>query len=93
MDSASQGEGLPLVAPTAEGAPSVPAMGEKEGHGTTPACSTRAAMKKVCLLCQIVCTFDLWLNCVCTFDLWSICKVWITDRRKFGSLIQESLDH
>ena len=65
MDSATQAEGLPLVAPTLEGAPSTPAMGEEEDHGTTPARSTRAAMKKVCLLCQIICTFDLWPNCVC----------------------------
>ena len=41
------------------------AKGEEEDHGTTPACSTRAAMKKVCLLCQIICKFDLWPNCVC----------------------------
>ena len=39
----------------AEGVPSALAMGEEEGHGSTPARSTRAAKKKVCLLCQIIC--------------------------------------
>ena len=48
MESARQGEGHPFVAQTVEGAPSAPAMDEKGDHGTTPARSTRAAMKKVC---------------------------------------------
>ena len=63
MESAFQGEGHPFVAPTVEGAPSALAMDKKEDHGTTPASSTRAAMKKVCLVCQIICIFDLWPNC------------------------------
>ena len=67
MESARQGEGHPFVAPTVEGAPSAPAMDEKGDHGTTPARSTRAAMKKVWLVCQIICIFDLWPNCAC-FD-------------------------
>ena len=65
MDSSSQAEGALVVAPILEGAPLVPLMVEEEDRGTTPAHSTRAAMKKVCLLCQIICTFDLWPNCVC----------------------------
>ena len=63
MESAPQGEGHPFVAPTVEGVLLAPAMDEKEDHGTTPARSTRVAMKKVCLVCQIICIFDLWPNC------------------------------
>ena len=50
-----------LLEPWGKGA----AKGEEEDHGTTLACSTLEAMKKVCLLCQIICKFDLWPNCLC----------------------------
>ena len=65
MDSVGQATGLSLGVPMSEGAPSAPAMGEEEDHGSTPVRSTWAAKKKVCLLCQIICKFDLWPNCMC----------------------------
>ena len=49
MGSASQADGISLVAPMLVGAPSAPAMGAEEDHGSTLACSTRAALRKVCL--------------------------------------------
>ena len=55
MDSVGQVTGLSSGVLMAEGVPSAPAMGEEEGHSSTPARSTRAAKKKVCLLCQIIC--------------------------------------
>ena len=64
MVSVAQAKGLSLAVPMLEGAPSAPAMGEEEDHGSTQARSTRVTKKKVCLLCQIICKFDLWLNCV-----------------------------
>ena len=39
-----------LLEPEGKGA----VKGEEEDHGSTPARSTRAAMKKVCLLWQII---------------------------------------
>ena len=86
MDYVAQAEGLPLAVQMLEGAPSAPAMGEEEDHGSTPALSTRAAKKKLCLLCQIICKFDLWLNyerldrsdCL---DRFNDCKVWFIDPR------------
>ena len=42
--------GISLVAPMPVGAPSAPVMGAEEDHGSTPARSTRAASRKVCLL-------------------------------------------
>ena len=63
MDSVGQATGLSLGVPMLEGAPSAPAMDEEEDHGSTPARSTRGAKKKVCLMCLIICKFDLWLNC------------------------------
>ena len=47
MDSSSQAEGAPLIAPMLEGAPSAPLMVGEEDSGTTPASSTRAALRKV----------------------------------------------
>ena len=65
MDSSSQAEGAPLVAPRLEGAPSAPLMVGEEDSCTKPVHSTRAAMRKVCLLCQIVSVFGLLRICVC----------------------------
>ena len=48
MDSSSQAEGAQLMASMLEGAPSAPLMVGEEDSGTTPACSTRAALRKVC---------------------------------------------
>ena len=50
MGSVSQADGISLVAPMLVGAPSAPVMGAEEDHGSTPARSTRAALRKVCLL-------------------------------------------
>ena len=50
MGSGSQADGISLVAPMLVGAPSAPVMGAEEDHGSTPARSTRAALRKVCLL-------------------------------------------
>ena len=58
VDSVGQATGLLLGVPMPEGAQLALAMGEEEDHGSTPARSTRAAKKKVCLLCQIICKFD-----------------------------------
>ena len=82
MDSASQAEGLSLVAPMLEGAPSAPAMGEEEDHGSTPARSTRVALKKVCLLCQII-AYLIYGRIAC---VWIDKIVWIVSLvAKFGS--------
>ena len=54
MGSESQADGISLVAPMLVGAPSVLAMGAEEDHGSTPASSTLAALRKVCLLWQII---------------------------------------
>ena len=58
MDSVGEVTGLSTGVSISEGVSSAPAMGEEEGHGSTPARSTRAAKKKVCLMCQITCKFD-----------------------------------
>ena len=54
MGSASQADGISLVAPMLVGAPSAPVMGAEEDHGSTPARRTRATLRKVCLLWQII---------------------------------------
>jgi len=47
VDSVGEVTGLSTGDSISEGVPSAPAMGEEEGHGSTPARSTRAAKKKV----------------------------------------------
>ena len=70
-----------LLEPRGKGA----AKGEEEDHGTTPACSTRAAMKKVCLLWQII-AYSIYGQIACV--LIDKNRVWIIDATEFGSVIQ-----
>ena len=93
MDSPSQVEGLLLVAPMLEGAPSAPAMGEEEDLGKTPARSTRAPLRKVCLLWQII-VFSIYGRIACVLInkiVWigSLVVMFGSLIQQFGSLIQE----